>query len=174
MAHEEEKRPSDPLGEKLITLIRRQKTASDEYTALLTKKDGLKENTRMAIKNLEAAVVQSKRAGYFKYHEPTEEVDRIERGALLSKKLKEIQDLQAEIDEVNAAIKARHEAELVARPKELGSLKEFFAEYGRPDPVMFEPLRTEFHAHAKVYGGSTHYSSFKSVAVDMKKGRVTR
>lgn len=128
----------------------------------------------MAIKNLEAAVVASKRAGYFHYHEPSDEVERIEHGNLLAAKLKEINDLQREIDEVNAQIKARHEAKPVPRPKELSSLKEFFQEFGRPDPVMFEPLRTEFHSHPKVYGGSQHYSSFKSVAVDMKRGRVTR
>lgn len=36
----EESRPSDPLGDKMIELIKRQKIASDEYTQLLTKKVG--------------------------------------------------------------------------------------------------------------------------------------
>lgn len=136
--------------------------------------EGLKHNTKMAIKNLEAAVVASKRAGYFHYHEPSEEVERIEHGKLLEKKLREITKLQKEIDEVNRQIRERHETRREPKPKDLHTLKEFFAEFGRPDPVMFEPLRTEFHSHPKVYGGSKHYSSFKSVAVDMKKGRITR
>lgn len=172
-ADEEPKLAADPLGEKLIMLVKKQKVASDEFNALLNKKDGLKNNTRLTVKNLEVAVVQSKRPGYFHYHKPSEEVQRIEREGLLVKKSKEIQALQAQIDAVNEEIKKRHEAEKVAKPPSCNTLKQFFSEFGRPDPVQFEPLRTEFRPSPKVYGGSKHYQSFKSISVDMKRGRVT-
>lgn len=38
MAAAEETKISDPLGERVIELIRQQKAASDEYNALLNKK----------------------------------------------------------------------------------------------------------------------------------------
>lgn len=135
--------------------------------------DGLRENTRMTMKNLEVAVVSSRQPGYFHYHTASEEVRRIERENLLAKKLKEISDLQTQIDKAQEEIRKRHEARPPPAEKSIHSLEQFFKAYGRPDPVGFEPMRTEFNPSPKVYGGSKHYPSFKSAAVGMKRGRLT-
>ena len=62
--------------------------------------DGLRENTRKAIKNLDAAVVASKQPGYFNYHEPNDRVKKVEQGNLLKKKLNEIKRVEKQIQHV--------------------------------------------------------------------------
>ena len=52
------------------------------------------------MKNLDAAVVASKRPGYFKYHEPSEHVARLEKGGELSFLVERMRKVQSEIDAV--------------------------------------------------------------------------
>lgn len=76
--------------------------------------DGLRENTRKAIKNLDAAVVASKQPGYFNYHEPSARVKKVEQGNLLKKKLNEIKRVEKQIQHVREQM-ARCEEERKAQ-----------------------------------------------------------
>ena len=127
--------------------------------------DGLKENTRRAIKNLDAAVVASKQPGYFKYHEASDTVKKVEQGNLLKKKLAEIKRVEKQIAHVREQMSRcedERKSQVEARAAtgsggSVHSLKQWFNKYQRPDPVMFEPHKTQFVPSAKVYGGSAHY-----------------
>jgi len=81
--------------------------------ARLGTQDGLRENTRKAIKNLDAAVVASKQPGYFKYHEASDHVRKIESGDVLRKKLAEIKRVEKQIahmkDQISRASDERKE-----------------------------------------------------------------
>lgn len=48
--------------------IKEQKALSDRMSDLLSKSGGLNESSKMALKNLQAAITVSKRPGYFEYY----------------------------------------------------------------------------------------------------------
>ena len=171
------------LNDQLIQLVEQQKRLADEFTRYINDpKDGLKENTRRAIKNLDAAVVASKQPGYFKYHEASDTVKKVEQGNLLKKKLAEIKRVEKQIAHVREQMSRcedERKSQVEARAAtgsggSVHSLKQWFNKYQRPDPVMFEPHKTQFVPSAKVYGGSAHYESFKSVASTMKQRGLTK
>ena len=57
----------------------------------------------------------------------------------------------------------------------VGGLKEWFSMYGEPGEIKKTTgLASEFVPNSKVYAGTKQYKSFKSVAVTLKKGRLTR
>ena len=62
--------------------------------------DGLIENTRLTVKNLEAAVVASQRPGYFRYFEPTAEVKKIEESKELQHLRNLLQNIEKELAQV--------------------------------------------------------------------------
>lgn len=66
------------------------------------------ENTRRTLKNLDAAVVASKRPGYFKYHEPTPEVRRLESTQELSFLVDRVKQIERELAAVRCCCVPEH------------------------------------------------------------------
>ena len=89
--------------------IRRRRPRWCSLSRRSESQDGLKENTRKAIKNLDAAVVASKQPGYFKYHEPSAHVKKIESGDLLRKKLAEIKRVEKQIAHLKEQLARAHD-----------------------------------------------------------------
>ncbi|GLD95013.1 hypothetical protein PINS_up003638 [Pythium insidiosum] len=160
---------------------------------------GFNEHSRKTLKNLEAAITASKRPGYFSYYEPPEHVKVIIRSGEVERLHEQVLQLQKQIDQltdkINASVAASSESvgggsaaalspsrsagQLTTLPSATGSapnvhsLKQWFAAYGSPKQANSD-LYTSFTPDKKVYGGTTHYSAFRSVASTMKKGRMTR
>lgn len=58
----------DQLYELKFQKIKEQKALSDRMHDVLSKSGGLNESSKMALKNLQAAIAVSKRPGYFEYY----------------------------------------------------------------------------------------------------------
>ena len=85
--------------------------------------------------------------------------------------------MHLELDQINEEIQ---QAELQNQPKaseppQIGNLSQWFETYGRPNMTEEKRNRlTSFDKSAKIYGGTEHYKSFKTMSATMVKGRVTR
>lgn len=88
------------LRARVYDKLKEQTNVSRQLHALLTAPDGLIEDTRRTCKNLDAAVVASRRPGYFKYHEPTDRVKAAEGRHEVEFLTKRVQEIQREIDDV--------------------------------------------------------------------------
>lgn len=153
------------LQAQLIALVEKQKRLADEVNQTLNDPvHGLRESTRKSMKNLDVAVVQSKQPGYFHYYQAPPEVKQIETSGFLKAKIADIHRVEQQIEQVRAAI-AQKKAGLgatgtlppVSGGSGVNTLPQWFATYQRPDPVMFEPVRSTVVPSPKVYGGSKHY-----------------
>ena len=136
--------------------------------------DGLNENSRLKLKNLQAGIVASRQPGYFKYHEDNKRVAHVEQSNTLPKLNADIQRIGedlARIDQEIAEIKERMRTSSEA-PK-LDSLSQWVSMYGKVEDA--NPDRTtSFKKSSKVYGGTKHYPAFKSMATTMKPGLCTK
>lgn len=92
---------------RLYDKLAEQAHVAKQFNALLTAPDGLIENSRRTVKNLDAAVVASKRPGYFKYHEPTERVRHAEARREPEFLTRRLEELQRDIDAVSSLVCAR-------------------------------------------------------------------
>jgi len=172
----------DVLVRRKKELLASQKTLVDEFNSLLTQKgedDGAIETSRKICKNLEAAIATSKQAGDFKYYKCGKLVTEMEERGTLNKLTAQIKTIEEEITGINEEVveieRARRKEMVEKKPPMVGSISEWFATYGRPGEIQkTNGLASEFKPNTKVYGGTSQFKSFKSVAVTLKRGRLTR
>ncbi|ETW06710.1 hypothetical protein H310_02888 [Aphanomyces invadans] len=167
----------EDLQKKKEELLHAQREKADRFNALLSGPGGLNETSRKVCKNLEAAITASKKPGYFMYFEQPDVVKAVVKNGELRKLQTAIVQIQQKIDLVDAEItnNARANATTTAsgRESEIQSLKQWLSTYGTPKPVS-SGILTCFSANPKVYGGTEHYSAFKTQSTTMKKGRITK
>ncbi len=154
-----------------------QQALSKQMNEMLCKPGGLNENTKISIKNLQAAIAVSKTPGYFEYHHTPEELQQIEERKNLNALARSVQKVHKELEQINEDI-AQTTAALkpkVPEPPMVNSLAQWFDIYGKPNLTdEKKDLMTSFQSASKVYGGTEHYKSFKTASTVMVKGRITR
>lgn len=132
------------------------------------------------MKNLEAAVVASRRPGYFEYYAPppaTQQAIANNEIATRMKSVNKSQDALFEIEnELAEASKKRTSEFAPQRPPEVKSLSDWFAHYGQPQRGEGNGpgWRTSVVSNPKIYGGTSHHMAFKTQAKIQKAGRLTR
>ena len=97
----EQKRVAETFHQKLAGHVPHSFLAL--HTTYVFLQEGLIENTRLTVKNLEAAVVASQRPGYFRYFEPSDDIKKIENG----KELAHLQNLLYNVEKEIQAVRAR-------------------------------------------------------------------
>lgn len=134
-------------------------------------------------KNLEAAIAASKRPGYFAYYKQPDHLTAVVRSGEVEHLQVQVVQLQKQIDQLTDKIETLHSAaaspssgsDPAAASPNVHNLKQWFATYGSPKQVdTSADAYTNFTPNKKVYGGTTHYSAFRSQSSTMKKGRLTR
>ena len=83
-------------------LLSNQRTVSDKFNEVLTKKGGLNDSSTMVRKNLLAAIAVAQQPGFFEYYKVPDEVKTIEVQNELKKLTMQIKRVQKEIDQVRA------------------------------------------------------------------------
>lgn len=157
-----------------IQKLQEQKHLSDQMNNILTKSGGLNENNKKALRNLNAAIAVAKKPGYFTYHTAAIEIKEIEDNKVLNTLVRGIAKAGAELDQINSEI-----ASASSRPQEkpmemsLMSIGQWHDTYGKVTKVH-EGMITQFEKNPKIYGGTSHHRSFKTVSSVMVKGLVTR
>jgi hypothetical protein len=154
--------------------LEEQKMVSDEMNAILTKQGGLNENSRLATKNLVAAISVSQKPGYFAYHKTPQEVKEIEDTRVLNKLARRIQKLGRELDQINADIDQSSIRRSKVEPTSMSSLDQWFQTFGRPEGESLPDQITTFAASKKIYGGTAHHRSFRTQSTTPTWGLVTR
>ena len=162
------------LYEQKKQKLEEQKLVSDELNSLLTREGGLNENSRLARKNLVAAISVSQKAGYFEYHTTSSEVKQIEDSKVLNKLARRIQKLGRELDQINAEIEQTSVKKTASTEVQVSSIADWFQQYGRPEGDQVPDQLSSFTASKKIYGGTAHHRSFKTQGTSMKVGLVTR
>lgn len=158
--------------------IKDQNEITAAYRKALCADDGLIENSRLTVKNLNAAIATSSQPGYFKYHQAFDNVKKIETRQELKGYNQRIMQVQKEIDHATAEMaemdRRRKSALNSGKLPAVGSLGQWFAQYGgKPRQVPTGGV-TEFIPSRKVYGGTPQFPSFKSLSSGMKCGRCVK
>ena len=171
----------DQLIKKKSEILLKQAAQGDALSELLNSKDsGLIEVSRRTCKNLEAAVVASKRPGYFDYYKPPANVQQSVTNNEVGTKLAQMQKTQDALTEIEEKLKEAkqiRQKELAAQaPPKVKSLSEWMAHYGDcQKPEGSGPgWRTEVDKNPKIYGGTNHHMAFKTQAKRQKPGRLTK
>ncbi|EGZ28546.1 hypothetical protein PHYSODRAFT_469654 [Phytophthora sojae] len=163
------------LVKKKVELLEQQKAKAAKLNELLDAPGGFNEVSRKTCKNLEAAITASKRPGYFAYYEQPENVKNVLRTGGMQRLQEQIVHLQKQIDQLTEKIEKSAEGHEVGHTGiTITSLKHWLATYGTPKPQSTSDLFTVFTPDKKVYGGTAHYSAFRTQASTMKKGRLTK
>ena len=149
-----------------------QKALSDEASTILSK---LNNSSLQARKNLSAAIAVAKKPGYFDYYEPNNDIKSIESNHILKKITNQIGALTTELQVINEEISSIKLIHSQQKPPDLGITKisQWFEVYGQPKNDDMDRL-TSFSVCRKIYGGTSHHRSFKSLSSTMKKGRITK
>ncbi|CAK4075349.1 unnamed protein product [Aphanomyces euteiches] len=167
----------EELQKKKEELLHAQRDKADKFHAILSGPGGLNETSRKTCKNLEAAISASKKPGYFSYFDQPEVVKAIIKNGELRKLQTAILQLHQKIEQVDVEIanhtKAGNVPGAAGTASDIQTFKQWFTTYGTPKPVTSGVL-TSFSANPKVYGGTEHYSAFKTQSTTMKKGRLTK
>ena len=173
------------MKEKRAKLAEQKKLSDDMHTLLAGDEKsgaiGAIESSRLTCKNLEAAIVASRRPGYFSYYAAPKEVQKMEQGKELKKITAAIAKVEADIAAIDAQVakieRKRREDIANAKLPQMSGLGEWFSKYGRPkmeEENRASGFMSQFSNNKKVYGGTKHHQAFRSVAVTLKKGRMTR
>ncbi|KAF0701098.1 Aste57867_8395 [Aphanomyces stellatus] len=166
----------EDLQKKKEELLHAQREKADKFNEVLNAPGGLNEVSRKTCKNLEAAISASKKPGYFMYYEQPDVAKAIVKNGELKKIHAAVMLLQQKIEQVDVEIENQKKtlaSGVGGGESEIQNLKQWLATYGAPKPVSSGML-TSFNSNAKVYGGTEHYSAFKSQSTTMKKGRLTK
>lgn len=140
---------------------------------------GFNEVSRKTCKNLEAAITASKQPGYFVYYEQPDETKSSIRDGEVQRLQEQVNQLQKQIDQLSdkidhtASAANGSSAATAAESPNVQSLKQWLNTYGSPVQTASDRY-TSFTPDRKVYGGTAHYSAFKSQSSTMKKGRLTK
>uniref|UniRef100_A0A7S2FSZ0 Uncharacterized protein n=1 Tax=Florenciella parvula TaxID=236787 RepID=A0A7S2FSZ0_9STRA len=159
--------------------LKEQKRVADEINELLTRpgEDGLNESSRKTMKNLEVAVVVSKRPGFFEYYKPAPEVEAIQKNGEIQHLVKKLNRLGGEIAQLDAEsqnIEAMRKPLKMSSGPELTSLAQWNARYGTVEKPVPSGFYSGFNDAPKIYGGTEHHRAFKTQSRTMKRGRLIR
>ncbi|KAG9403643.1 hypothetical protein AC1031_006293 [Aphanomyces cochlioides] len=161
----------EELQKKKEELLLAQRDKADKFHAILSGPGGLNETSR------KTSISASKKPGYFSYFDQPEVVKAIIKNGELRKLQTAILQLQQKIEQVDVEIanytKAANVPGAAGTTSDIQTFKQWFTTYGTPKPVTSGVL-TSFSANPKVYGGTEHYSAFKTQSTTMKKGRLTK
>ena len=170
--------PIDPglagLYEQKTRKLEEQKLVSEELNHHLTREGGLNENSRLARKNLVAAISVSQKPGYFEYHSTPSDVKEVEDTKVLNKLARRIEKLGRELDQINAEIEQASVKKSKPVEMQVSSIADWFQTYGRPSGVDVPDQVSTFTQSKKIWGGTAHHRSFKTMSASMKVGLVTR
>lgn len=162
-----------------IVKLEEQKRLADQMQEML--KAHLVPGSKLATKNLQAAIAVSKKPGHFDYYQPSADVQNIESNKSLNSLAKRIsgvhKELEAMTEEINAAEAAKRSGQNKMSTIEDSTmgLDGWFETFGRPEPVPGQDsLLSKFAPASKIYGGTSHHKSFKTSAMTMKRGTLTR
>lgn len=167
----------DDLVAFKLEKIKEQNEIVAAYKSALNDHDGLVENSRLVMKNLHAAIATAKQPGYFKYHESSDRVKKIEDRGEIKSFNQRINQIQKEIDHA-----ASEMAEMDRRRRQrlengnlpaVGSLAQWFVQYGGKPRQIPAGGVTEFIPSSKIYGGTKHHPAFKSLSSGMRRGTHT-
>ncbi|GMI26565.1 hypothetical protein TeGR_g11946 [Tetraparma gracilis] len=161
------------LEAKRDQLLASQAQVSDQANAILTKKGGLNESSRMVRKNLQAAIAVAQQPGFFEYYQVNDECKSAEKQNELKKLTQNIKRFQKEIDQVNSEIAANQPKKSVPLAPNVSSFQQWFSQYGTPKPSPHGIL-TQIQDDPKIYGGTSHHAGFRTLSKQMRKGRCTR
>ncbi|KAF4035156.1 hypothetical protein GN244_ATG12929 [Phytophthora infestans] len=163
------------LVKKKIDLLEQQKAKSTKLNDLFDAPGGFNDVSRKTCKNLEAAITASKRPGYFSYYEQPEHAKNAVRSGEVQRLQEQILQLQKQIDQLTVKIEKSADGQDMGHTETtITSLKHWLATYGMPKQQSISDLYTVFTPDRKVYGGTAHYSAFRSQSSTMKKGRLTK
>eukprot|EP01038_Epipyxis_sp_PR26KG_P008080 gene8080-10947_t len=168
----------DQLYNLKLQKLKEQKRLSDEMNDILSKDGGLNESVRLSVKNLHAAIAVSRKPGYFEFYQPPDDIKQTEDKKVLNNYARLIQRVHKELEQIDEEIQAAtaqlHSSSQRELPR-VSSLSEWFDMYGRPKLTEEKvEMMTKFDHNTKIYGGTHHYSSFKTSSTIMRKGRLTR
>ena len=138
---------------------------------------GLIESERLLIRNLDAAIVQSRKPGYFKFYQHPEDCVQVESKGELKNLTRRIQDVERECDALKSELaRVEKQRKELAKQKDvpINSMQQWFAMYGKPENQPVAGFATVYKKNPKVYGGTKYHRAFKSVATTMKTGRIWR
>jgi len=175
--------PSDVLTSLYKTKeqkIAEQKEYSDKMGDILNK---MNTSSNLIKKNLQAAIAVSKKAGYFEYYSPPDDVKQAEEQKLLNSLAAKVAKTHKELEAINAEIdqaKSREKKQQVIIP--INSLEQWKSTYneitpydvGKTMPKPRPELLSSKVPSKKIYGGTRHHRSFKSQAITLVKGTLTR
>lgn len=166
----------EDLYRQKLAKLAEQKTLSDRMNEILCRKGGMNDCSNMKKRNLLAAIAVSNQAGYFEYYKTPREVKEVEDQKILNTLARSIQKVHGEIVRISEEIQ-QIEASV---PKKtvmevpLSSLNQWFDVYGHPKATEVKDMLTSFSANPKIYGGTNHHKSFKTLSSLMKSGHLTR
>ena len=132
---------TEKLYEEQQVLLEQQRELAEQFSALLQGSDGLIESSRLSLRNLDAAIVSSKRPGYFRYFKPTERVATIERERQLAKLKDQIRALQKRID--RNALSAFY---MRFAPNRLDKVDEVLERFAGRESELFDKLYKKYDA----------------------------
>ena len=168
----------DAMYAAKLVKLEEQKALSNQMNEML--KSHLNPGSKLAIKNLKTAIAVSKKPGHFEYYQPSPDVVNIETNKSLNGLAKRIagvhKELEAMTEEINTAEAAKRAANKVGTIEDTSmSLDGWFETFGRPQPAPGqESLLSSFTPASKIYGGTNHHKGFKTSALTMKRGTLTR
>ena len=129
---------------------------------------------------MEAAVVASKRPGYFDYYKPPASAQQVVTNNELVTRVTDMQKTQDALAEIEEKLKEANQIKkkelAVQAPPQVKSLSDWFAHYGQPQRKegTGPGWRTQVDKSPKIYGGTDHHMAFKTQAKIQRAGRLTR
>jgi len=166
----------DDLYRQKLDKLSEQKTLSDRMNEILCRKGGMNDCSQLKKRNLQAAIAVSNQAGYFEYYKTPKEIKEIEDQKLLNTLARAVQKIHTEIVQVSdqiQQIEASSTKKTVA-DLPLSTLSQWFDVYGRPKATEVKDMLSTFSPNPKIYGGTSHHKSFKTLSSLMKSGHLTR
>jgi len=145
--------------------------------SLTTSKDGYNEVSRKTRKNLEAAVVASKKPGFFNYYEPPAHIKSGVKNGEMKQLVAQVQKNQKEIDQLDLELQMAENKRLAMESNKnssqvVSTMSQWFKTYGAPKPEPSAGYTTRFVASSKVYRGYGDKKAFRTQSSTMKPGRL--
>ena len=185
------------LYDQKMVKLAEQKSLSDTMNNLLVQH--MNPSQREVKRNLIAAIATAKQPGYFQYYEKPDKVKQAESQKELNSMARKIAKVHNELEQLNNEITSATAAAKGRTPpddQQLSTINEWFAKnggrgnneagvsslsswfdtYGKPQMAgeFQKDMLSKFEENKKIYGGTAHHRSFKSKAVTLKLGSLTR
>jgi hypothetical protein len=165
------------LQQKRAAKVEEQRLVAENMSSMLRKPQGLIENNARACRNLDVAITKSKSPGVFAYHKAPSSIARAEKNNDMGSMNGKITSIQKEIHQIDRdmdlARKKQRQLEDSKQKVGIMNMSQWFDTFGVPKPEPAPGYTTRFTPGTKVYGGTNHYSGFRTVSTRLTKGRMT-